>query len=502
MKASELISVIRHKKIYNPDLLDVEIKTLVNDTRQVNKGTAFVAIKGDRFDGHSAINEVVDKGAVLVIVEEITDAIKNLPVAIVEVDSTFRAQALLAHVFYGQATNQLNVIAVTGTNGKTTTASMISDLLEALNRPTGMIGTLHYKVANTYYPAVNTTPHAIRLQQLFHEMVEAGCQDAVIEASSHALALGRLWHTNVDCAIYTNLSREHLDFHHTMEEYATAKSLLFAQLGHQLTDNQSKLAIINLDDAYSNIMQQATSAEIVTYSLSDESATVYSQNIEVDQSGHTHFTMHHEGNVYQVELPMIGAYNVANYMAAFLCLYYYYQFDTKDILIATQSFKGVAGRMQVINEGQNFKVVVDFAHTAEALRHVMENLNAHKQGRLIVLMGHSGGNRDSGARPSIGDVLFELADYIVFTADNPRFESVNKIIDEMIQNHDSVPYGRIENRKEAIKFALSIAQPGDTVLFAGKGGEPYQIIGDKHLPYNEAEYVSQQIKRMEKEKEG
>ncbi|MBF6625760.1 UDP-N-acetylmuramoyl-L-alanyl-D-glutamate--2,6-diaminopimelate ligase [Aerococcaceae bacterium zg-BR9] len=489
MDAVNLMSKLQTAVVYGEPLDNKQIQSLVHDTRQVSANSCFIAIRGERFDGHQAIESVVKAGATVVIAEAFNEAWLALPVSIVVVPSTYRAQAILANAFYQEPSTKLNMVAITGTNGKTTTSTMISEWLMQLQRKTGLLGTLHYKVDKTYYPAVNTTPNALELQRLFNEMVDAGCTDAIIEASSHALQLGRLWYTDVDCAIFTNLTREHLDFHQTMDAYAYAKSLLFAQLGQHFQHGKPKVAIVNADDSYSAIMSQATAAEVVTYSVRDSHATVYASDINVEQNFMT-FTLHDRQHTYAITLNMIGEYNVSNYLAAYSCLAYYYQIEPEQIIAAASQFKGVTGRTQMIDCQQPFQVVVDFAHTPDAIENVLSTVAKSKKGKLITLIGHSGGNRDSGARPEIGDIVFRYSDYIVFTADNPRHESVQKICRELIGTHTEKDYVVIEDRIEAIHYALSIAQAGDSLVFAGKGGEPYQVIGDDYVPFNEAEIIT------------
>lgn len=494
MEAKELISVLSDTQVFGKDYSALELSSIVNDTRKIKENSCFIAIKGERFDGHQALATVVEKGAKLIIVEEMSQDLQELDAMIVKVSSTYRAQAILANKFYNMPSQQLNLVAVTGTNGKTTTSTMISDLLMALGRKTGLVGTIHYKVNQTYYPAVNTTPNALELQSLYAEMLLEGCEDAIIEASSHALSLGRIWYSDVDCAIFTNLTREHLDFHKTMEQYAYAKSLLFAQMGQQFHAGKPRVAIINIDDPYHEVMMAATAADIVTYSLTDNKATAYATDIE-SQRGTTTFKLHYTGNIHTVKLPMLGEYNVSNYLAAFLTMTVYYRFDVEAVLSATLEFHGVTGRMQSIDEGQDYTAIVDFAHTSDALERVLQELSNRKNNKLIVLTGHSGGNRDSGARPELGDLLFKYADEIVFTADNPRFEAVDKIVNELVQAHDEKPYVVIEKREEAIEYAIKHASTDDIILFAGKGGEAYQIIEDNYLPYDEVAVVRKTLKK-------
>lgn len=493
MEVKELISVLFDTQVFGIDYSTLELSSIVNDTRKVEENSCFIAIKGEQFDGHQALAAVVQAGAKLLIVEELPSNWQEMEAMFVKVTSTYRAQAILANKFYRMPSQQLNLVAVTGTNGKTTTSTMISDLLMTLGRKTGLVGTIHYKVDQTYYPAVNTTPNALELQSLYAEMLSAGCKDAIIEASSHALSLGRIWYSDVDCAIFTNLTREHLDFHKTMEHYANAKSLLFAQLGQQFHDGKPRIAIINLDDPYHDIMMAATAADIVTYSLRDDQATAYATGV-TSHRGSTTFDLHYAEQKHLVKIPMLGEYNISNYLAAFLTLTKHFGFEAVDVLKATQEFRGVTGRMQSISEGQKFTAIVDFAHTPDALERVLQELAGRKNKRLIALTGHSGGNRDSGARPEIGDLLFKYADEIIFTADNPRFEGVEKIVSELVQQHTEKPYCVIEKREEAIKYAIAHAQLDDIILFAGKGGEAYQIIGDEYIAYDEVAIVRQTIK--------
>lgn len=492
MNQIELLKVLRNKKIIGKLPSHQTVVNLVNDHRLVEADSCFVAIQGENFNGHDVVKEVVEAGASIVVLETLPKNIELDRATYVLVDSTIRSQAILANQFFNQPSQRLNLVAVTGTNGKTTTTTMISELLEILGHKTGLIGTLHYKVDQTYQPAINTTPESLKMQSLFKQMLEHDCQDAIIEASSHALALGRVWYTDVDCAIFTNLSREHLDFHKSIENYAYSKSLLFAQLGQSFSKGKAKLAIVNIDDEYAETMIQASSADLATYSLENPSATAYGHSIEVMEQG-LRFQLDFQAETYSLELPMLGTYNVANYLAAFLCLSLYYGYQPEEILQATKSFSGVRGRMQVIDEGQDFRVIVDFAHTPDALENVLYNLSKSKQGRLIVMMGHSGGNRDSGMRPELGDILFKYGDFVVLTADNPRHEDVTKICLEILGNHDKKEYKIILDRQEAIEYIIDHAQRDDTIVFAGKGGEPYQVIGDEYVPFDEIEFVTNYI---------
>ncbi|EHR38078.1 UDP-N-acetylmuramoyl-L-alanyl-D-glutamate--2,6-diaminopimelate ligase [Facklamia languida] len=492
MKAQALIEVLINYQLKGSTDLSCEIQNLTNDSRQAGPGDAFIAIVGQRFDGHSAVDQLIQDRVQMIVAQEVSDyqvqqAIQK-NVILVVVPDTNRAQAIMANRFFHEASSTLKLVAVTGTNGKTTTSNMISQLLEAFDHTTGLIGTIHYKIGQTFYPAINTTPDSLTLHRYFAEMVEAGCQDAVLEASSHALALGRLWQTEVDCAIFTNLTREHLDFHQTMDHYAYAKSLLFAQLGEHFKGGQPKLAIVNLDDDYHSVMLAASGAASATYSLENPRATAFADEIEMSPSG-LRFTLHFDNQAFKVFLPMIGRYNVYNYLAAFLCLTLSYGYAPQAVIEKTGQMTGVPGRMQVIETDQPFSIVVDFAHTTDALENVLSELSQNKEGKLKVLFGHSGGNRDSAARPDLGNTLFKWADEVVLTADNPRFEPVDKINQELLGDHHDHVHVMIEDRIEAIQYMIQSGQPGDILLFAGKGGESYQVIGDDYVPYDEISVI-------------
>lgn len=496
MKQSELILPIYNYEIIKDTYLDQEVSIFTNDSRKIIDGAAFIAIRGENFDGHQVLAQVTQQGARMVFVEEVPENIDEIGGTIVKVPSTYRLQAILANQFYDQPSNKLEVIAVTGTNGKTTTTTMISQTLETLGHKTGLIGTIHNKVGSRIIPTVNTTPDAVALQHLFNEMVGEGCQDVLLEASSHALALGRLAYTAVDCAIFTNISREHLDFHKTMEEYTHAKSLLFSQLGQRFHRGRASLAILNLDDEHWEQMAMVTSADILTYSIEDSTATAYAHTIK-NIEGETHFVIDYRRQSYPTSIPMRGVYNIYNYLAAFLCIVGYYGYTPEEMINAFKKFQGVTGRMQSIQEGQDFEVIVDFAHTTDALERVLSDISESmgENQRLVVLMGHSGGNRDSEARPELGDILFKYADHIVFTADNPRYESVDKIVKEMIGTNQNKPYEIIEDRIEAINHTIQKAQVEDLIVFVGKGGEPYQVIEDQYIPYDEVQVVTEAIQR-------
>ncbi|MGF3066730.1 UDP-N-acetylmuramoyl-L-alanyl-D-glutamate--2,6-diaminopimelate ligase [Facklamia sp. P12945] len=496
MRLNKLISVLINYELLGDLDLNKEIYDLTNDSRKLTENAAFIAIKGERFDGHSVIDQLMKENISLIVAEEFSskqiEKALNKKITLVKVPSTYRAQAILSHQFFGQPSSQLPLVAVTGTNGKTTTTHLISQFLELLNHKTGVIGTLHYKVGERLLPAINTTPEAVSLQKYYKSMVEEGCSDIIIEASSHALSLGRLWYTDVDCAIFTNLTREHLDFHKTMDNYAYAKSLLFAQLGQSFHHQKPRLAIINQDDPYADVMSRATGAVVITYSMKDPQATVYVDELTTEASIQK-FKLHYQARTYPVALSMIGAYNVMNYLAAFLCLVVYYGYSAEQIVDLTPRLKGITGRMQVIDKGQDYRVVIDFAHTPDALENVLSELKETSNGKLRVMFGHSGGNRDSAARPDLGDILFKWADHIVFTADNPRNEPIKKIVSEMVRDHQEVPYDLIEDRKKAIHHLVNHAEANDTLLFAGKGGEAYQVIGDDYIPYDEVAIVEEEL---------
>lgn len=485
MLAGELLSYIKVKKICG-DIENIDIKYISEDSRNIKEGTAFICIEGSRVDGHLFVEGAKNNGAKLFIAsKDIADKAGNVPV--VYVKDTLKVMALLSNVLYGKPDEKLFMVGITGTNGKTTTSYLINHIFETMKLKTGLIGTIHHKIGKKIIPTKNTTPVSATLQGLLEEMVSEKCDACVMEVSSHALALDRVIGCDFDCAVFTNLSHEHLDLHKTMENYAHTKELLFTQLGHNLKNGKLKTAILNIDDKYSKEYKAHTPAEVITYGINDKTADFYADEILFDD-WKMRFDLHFLGDVYKVETNLVGLFNVYNVLAA-ICTAFAKGIAIKDAIEALKSFSGVSGRMETVHTDKNYKIIIDFAHTPDGLMKVLETLNKVPHNKIITLIGHSGGNRDSSMRPDLGRIALENSDEVVFTADNPRNESVEYIVEGLVSDCNKTNYTVIEDRKEAIEYAFGIAGENDIVLLAGKGAEPYQVIGDEYLPYSEIETV-------------
>lgn len=488
MLATELAQLIYLKKIVG-NLSEVMIDYLAQDSRKVRPNTLFFCIDGVTVDGHRFAAAAKEKGAVAFVASKsIEDQVGDTPV--IYVKDVTRVMALLANHFYGYPTQSLQMIGVTGTNGKTTVTHMIDALLEKPNKPTALIGTIYRKIGSKIIQTHNTTPEILTLHETFQELKEIGGEICMMEVSSHALQLGRIWGLDYDCAVFTNLTHEHLDLHKTMEQYAHAKSLLFSQLGNYVGENsKSKVAILNADDEQFQMFEYSTPVQVISYGIT-ANADFKAENIRTE-NGHTIFELAiQQEERYLVDMPLLGTFNVYNMLSA-IAVAYVYGVSIEEILKKVKVFKGVAGRMQSVDKGQDFQVIVDFAHTPDGLENVLDSLAQIPHGKIITVVGHSGGNRDSSMRPELGRIALTKSDHVVFTADNPRTEPLVNIYEGLLSAVDknSVSYECIDKREFAIEKALQLASTGDIVLLAGKGVEPYQIIGEVEYPYNEIEIV-------------
>lgn len=486
MLAEKLLSYIKVKKICG-DISGIDIKYISEDSRDIQDGTVFICIKGNQVDGHSFAKTAKEKGAKIIIAaKDLTDEV-GTDVPIVYVKDTLKVMGLLSGILYDEPSEKLFMTGITGTNGKTTTSYLINHIFECQNLKTGLIGTIHHKIGKKIIPTKNTTPVSVVLQRLLNEMVIAKCDACVMEVSSHALALDRVLACDFDCAVFTNLSHEHLDLHKTMENYARTKELLFTQLGHNLKNGKLKTAILNIDDKYSKEFILHTPAEVITYGINDKSADFFADNISF-ANWKMKFDLHFLDNVYNVETNLVGLFNVYNVLAS-ICASFAKGISIDNAVEALKSFSGVNGRMEVVHTDKNYKIIIDFAHTPDGLMKALTTLNKISHSRIITVIGHSGGNRDSSMRPDLGKIALENSDEVVFTADNPRNEAVSHIVEGLVSTCNKTNYTVIEDRIKAIEYALSIAKADDIVLLAGKGAETYQVIGNEYVPYNEMETV-------------
>jgi UDP-N-acetylmuramoyl-L-alanyl-D-glutamate--2,6-diaminopimelate ligase len=485
MDLQTLLSYLPIKKVLhhgNPMITSIE-----NNHQHVKNGSLFVCITGAHFDGHNFAEEAVKKGAVALLAEK--DVKVTVPTIIVK--DTKKALALLADIFYGQPTHKLRLIGVTGTNGKTTTTQIIDHLFQQAGEKTGLIGTMYMKIGDRKIETKNTTPDSLTLQKTFKAMVDDKVTTAVMEVSSHALVQGRVHGCDYDIAIFTNLTQDHLDYHGTMDEYRRAKGLLFAQLGNTFHHNRPKYAIMNSDDpASAEFMIETAGAHVVTYGIEKE-ADFRATDIQLHPTG-TRFLLHYPEGTATVNMKLVGKFNVYNVLAA-VAAAYVSGMEIHTILQGIQSLTGVAGRFEVVDGGQNFSVIVDYAHTPDSLENVLKTVKQLTDKRIFVVVG-CGGDRDKTKRPIMARIACQYADIPVFTSDNPRSEDPMQILRDMEQGAEGQAYQLIPDRKQAIFWAIEEANQGDVVLIAGKGHETYQIIGDQVLDFDDRQVALEAIK--------
>lgn len=471
---------------------DVDIEGIEVDSRQVKPGDLFVALKGFTVDGHQYISQAVEKGAAAVVVEEEAGATGDVPV--VRVPDTRRAMAVLADVFYRHPSQELKVIGVTGTNGKTTTTHLIREILQDRGRKTGLIGTIHMSVDNDVYPVKNTTPEAVDLQRGFRKMADAGCSHAVMEASSHALHMGRTRGCRIKTAVFTNLTQDHLDYHGTMERYRHAKSLLFGQLGNTFADRaeDQPLAVLNADDEASRAFMEVTPAQVITYGV-EKPADVQAENIRY-HSGGTRFTLNTFRGSVDIDMKLVGKFSVYNALTAAAAALGE-GVSPEQIRDTLNRIEGVPGRFEPVDAGQPFTVLVDYAHTPDSLENVLTTIRDFATGSVCCVVG-CGGDRDRSKRPVMARIAAEYSDQAIITSDNPRTEDPKEIIDDMLAGVKDDAEARIQtifDRAEAIRYAVESAGPEDVILIAGKGHETYQEINGVRHDFDDREVARKAI---------
>jgi UDP-N-acetylmuramoyl-L-alanyl-D-glutamate--2,6-diaminopimelate ligase len=437
---------------------DLEITGLAYDTRTVLPGTLFFCVPGFTRDGHDFAQDAIDRGAAALVVQRPL----NLAVPEVRVQSVRAAMAPAAAAFYGDPTNRLQTVGITGTNGKTTTAFLVRELLEADRRQTGLLGTVKSVIGGVEHDVVRTTPEAIDLQKTFRDMLDHGDTSAVMEVSSHALELHRADAIHFAAAIFTNLTQDHLDFHPTMEDYFAAKRKLF-------TDLHPRHSVINVDDPYGRRLADELS-DAVTFAIDAPTAAYRATDVETGLGG-SRFTIETPEGPLTVTSPLRGRFNVYNVLGAFVVARALdVSAETAGRAIATAG--QVPGRFETVDEGQPFAVLVDYAHTPDSLKNVLQAARPLTRNRLVVVFG-AGGDRDRGKRPLMGEIASRLADRVIVTSDNPRSEDPDAIIAEILAGID----GDVEHdadRRRAIEQAVAGAEPGDVVVIAGKGHEQGQ----------------------------
>lgn len=470
MKLQELLDGIEIKNGYT---LNPEIANVTDDSRKVRNSSAFVCIKGNKNDGHDYARRAVERGAAVVICER-DMGIKNSII----VNDTRETYALMCANYYGNCHRKLKMIGVTGTNGKTTTAFIIKKILEENGYKAGVVGTVGVAIGNEKYPADYTTPDPSVLHRYLYMMKMAGCDVCIMEASSQALVQKRLYGINFDIGVYTNLSREHLDYHKSMESYAEAKAILM---------QSSDICVINADDEYAPFMKKNARNKAVTYAI-DTDADVMAEKVRLHHDG-IEYKLTSKSGSYDIVYSVIGKFSVYNSLAA-LTVGMVMNVSMKRAVKAVADMKTVRGRIEKIKNDRKINILIDFAHTPDSLENVLKTVREVYDKRLITVFG-CGGDRDKTKRPIMGKIACKYSDKVFVTSDNPRTENPDSIINDIVSVLDKNSYVRITDRTQAIREALVEAKPGDTVLIAGKGHEKYQIFGTEKIHYDEREIVKQ-----------
>ena len=460
---------------------NIEVDNIYYDSKQLRRGGLFFSVKGTKLNGADFIDEAIERGALCIVSENDFITYKNICKVLVK--DVRRTCAVIASNFYEHPSNKMSVIGITGTNGKTTTLHMVEAILKYAGRKCGTIGTISYNIGDRSIPAVNTTPSAIMLQMLLNEMVKASIPYCAMEVSSHSIHQNRIDGIRYKRAIFTNLTREHLDYHKDMEDYFCAKKRLF-----EILDREGK-AIVNKDDEYGSKLIDTVKDRVMTYGIrSDADITAF--DIESSISGLS-FKVRTPKGVMSIRSELIGEYNIYNMLAA-VALAITEDIGQREIEAGLKGFKGAPGRMQRIENKKNFSVFVDYAHTADALQKVLSALKPLANRRIITVFG-CGGDRDRMKRPEMAQVASALSDFVIITNDNPRSEDPKSIADEIIKGlpGDFKDFKVSLDRQDAIELSLDMAKDEDIVLIAGKGHEKYQIFKDTVLDFDDCKIAKE-----------
>jgi UDP-N-acetylmuramoyl-L-alanyl-D-glutamate--2,6-diaminopimelate ligase len=489
MKLSQLFSIFPHLKWGDAALKDVS--SICFDSRKIERGCVFVAVNGAKFNGHDFISTAVDQGAIALVVEDDTRVPKDFSGAIAKVADSRETLNRLCAKFFNDPASRMFCVGVTGTNGKTTTTYMIEAILTEFGWPTGVIGTINHHLGTQVWQTEMTTPDPLSFQRRLYEFETMGARAVAMEVSSHALKQNRVDEVDFDIAVFTNLSRDHLDYHPDMEDYFQAKARLFNELLAR-SAKPARFAIINSDDEYGRRLAGSSGAQTWAYGSknADFTYTIHEQ----DFSG-TRFHLKTPRGECHMKLPMAGTHNVENATAAIACgVAAGAQLDT--CVIALEKFRGVSGRLEAVPNSKGVHIFVDFAHTDAAIAGILANLNRVREtggikNKIITVFG-CGGDRDRGKRPLMMKAALAGSDLVVLTSDNPRTEKPDAIMSDAYAGAESPDRSRViqeVDRKKAIAIAISRAQAGDVVLIAGKGHETYQQIGTQKFPFSDFEVV-------------
>lgn len=471
MKLSQILKGIDVKNEYQ----DVEVVDVTSDSRLVEEGFLFVCIKGATFDGHNVAKEMLEKGAVAVVCEYDLGLKSQIIV-----DNSRTVYSPICANYFGNPAEKLKLIGLTGTNGKTTTTFLVKQILENSGKKVGLIGTVQNMVADEIYPAHYTTPDPHDLQQLFAKMVDANCEYCVMEVSSQALAQGRVDGIHFLIGAFTNLTQDHLDYHKTWENYFNSKRILF---------ENCDIAVTNVDDENGLKIVDGLNCRIITYATDNIQSDYTARNVMFSSNGVKYELV--GDRIGRVNCPIPGRFSVYNSLcAATIALAIGIEFES--VLSAISQSQGVKGRIEVVPTNTDYTVIIDYAHSPDGLENIITSLKEIAKGRVVTVFG-CGGDRDKTKRPKMGKIAAELSDFCVVTSDNPRSENPTLIIQDVLEGmkDSKTPYKVVENRKEAIAWAMNNAKADDIILLAGKGHETYQILPTGTIHFDEREVVAQ-----------
>lgn len=477
---------LEHIKYIKGDLSKT-IEGIAYDSRKVGNNYIFVATKGLVYDGHDFIKDAVENGASAVIAERELPLVFDRATQIIVNDSK-KALAVIAKAFYNDVDEEMCLIGITGTNGKTTTTYLIKDILENSGKKVGLIGTICNKIGDKEFPTERTTPESLDIFKLFKEMHENNVKDVVMEVSSHGLALQRVHGLRFDIGIFTNLTQDHLDFHGDLQNYYSAKKKLF---------ELSQIGIINIDDNAGKRLFEEIDIPKISYGIRNP-CDIRAEDIRFSPKGVNFKVIMPSGESEIISINTPGIFSVYNALAS-ISAGFFLGIKLHKIKEALMKSKSVPGRFEVIDEGQDFQVIVDYAHSPDGLENILKGVKEFTTGKIILVFG-CGGNRDKTKRPIMGKIAAELSDYVIVTSDNPRFENPEAIASEIEKGikQSGGNYVKILNRKDAIEYAIRQAHSNDTVVIAGKGHETIQIIGDRNVPFDDRKVAREVLRRIKK----
>lgn len=487
MKIPELMQGIDYTLLAGS--LEIEVRGLSYDSRQAKPGFLFVCIPGFKTDGHTFAGKAIENGATVIVAEREIDVPEGITLLMVANCRIVLAQ--LSSNFFHRPSEELRVVGVTGTNGKTTTTHLIQAILEEAGKKTGILGTLYARIEDIEKDLGRTTPESLDIEEFTGMVRDKNGEYLIMEVSSHALDLGRVDRISFDAAVFTNLTQDHLDYHKTMNEYKESKLKLF----QQVADGEGKFAIVNADDPAAQDFIKVSGSACYTYAINNP-ADIRAVKLKSTMKG-SRFTVVSKNKEFEVNMKLIGLFSVYNALAA-ISFAIQEGIDTNVIKTALEKMEGVAGRFEQVDCGQNFTVVVDYAHTPDGLENILKTGQEIKENRLITVFG-CGGDRDRTKRPQMGKIAAQYSDFSIVTSDNPRSEEPEAIIDDILPGLNSIEnahFAKIVDRRDAIEHAIRLARKGDLVIIAGKGHETYQLVKDQVLHFDDREVAREILKGL------